>query len=97
MKALFALVIAGLFIVGCETGWIKASKMNKLSLGMTRPEVVRILGDPHSTEAKEGVEVLWYLEDQGGYRHQPYFAQFENGQLKSYGPGKMLNLTIEKK
>jgi len=59
---------------GCESGWIKAAKMNKLSLGMPRADVIKILGEPHSTEAKPGEETLWYLEDQGVGVHQPYFV-----------------------
>jgi hypothetical protein len=84
-----------LIVTGCAgPGWIKASRMNKLSLGMTKAEVLKILGEPHNSEARPGVDMMWYLEDEGGYRHQPYYVGFKDGKLDTYGPGKSIGAVI---
>jgi outer membrane protein assembly factor BamE (lipoprotein component of BamABCDE complex) len=89
--------IALLFLTGCETGWIKANKMNKLTLGMTRVQVVKVLGEPHSTERQGGTETLWYLEDQGSWVHQPYYVTLVNEAVKAYGPGKPVSINVDHK
>lgn len=89
MKTLITLLsLASLLFTGCNgPGWIKAKKMNLLSLGMTKTEVRKILGEPHSSEAAEGVDRSWYLQDEGSYKHQPYFVDFKDGKLSAYGRG----------
>lgn len=89
MKTLITVLsLAVLLFTGCKTGWIKPKKMNQLSLGMTKAEVVKFLGEPHSTEAGSGVEKLWYLHDEGSWKHQPYFVDFKDGKLAAYGRGE---------
>jgi outer membrane protein assembly factor BamE (lipoprotein component of BamABCDE complex) len=96
-KARFFLCAILLF-TGCQTGWIKANRMNKLNLGMTRAQVMKILGEPHSTERQGNTETLWYLEDQGNWVHQPYYVTFVDEAVKAYGPGKSaVNVNIQGK
>ena len=65
--------------------------MNRLSLGMTKPEVVSIMGRPDSTSAPgDGVEILHYkLSPQGGpfmnLVTEDYFVKMVNGKVDSYG------------
>ena len=82
------LSLVAILFTGCKTGWINARKMNQLSLGMTKPEVVKLLGEPHSSEARDGVNKVWYLEDEGSYKHQPYYVEFKDGKVTAYGRGE---------
>ena len=56
--SLIALLTTLFLIAGCSSNTIK--KTNKLSLGMTKAEVIEALGDPDSSRAAEGVEYLTY-------------------------------------
>ena len=85
---ILVLAIVVLLFTGCHgPGWIKARKLNTLSLGMTKAEVVKTLGEPHSSDASEGVSRMWYLEDEGSWKHQPYYVEFRNDKLTAYGRG----------
>jgi hypothetical protein len=64
--------------------------MNRLSVGMTKQEVVSTMGQPASTAAAGGgVEILRYeLQNAhqvwwGGYSE--YFVRLVNGKVDSYG------------
>jgi hypothetical protein len=91
MKTLHKLLLTTtLLLVGCAT----APKMNKLSLGMTKPEVISIMGTPDSTSAPVGgVEILNYkLSPKGGpfmnLVTEDYFVKLVSGKVDSYGKGQ---------
>ena len=44
-------------VAGCVS---TSNKMNYVSVGMTKPEVVEVLGEPDETRASEGVEYMIY-------------------------------------
>lgn len=69
------------FLTGCAT----ASNMNKLSVGMTKPEVIRVMGSPDSVAAQGGAEYLEYehLQYIGHYQH--FFVRVVNGKVDAYG------------
>ena len=50
-------LVALIFAVGCATS---AKHLNELSLGMTKQQVIQILGDPDRTEAEGQEERLYY-------------------------------------
>lgn len=85
-RSLYAMLVVSILIAGCAT----AHKMNNLSIGMTKQEVISALGSPASTSAKEGVEYLNYrfseTDDQefAGIT-SPYFVRIINGKVDSYG------------
>ena len=54
MKALTLCAIVAAATLACAT----AGKMNKVSIGMTRDEVVAAMGEPSSTSASADVEYL---------------------------------------
>jgi len=56
------------------------ARMRSVSPGMTKPEVVKILGKPWTAGGAAGVEVLHYRDD--GY----YFVRLVDGKVESYGP-----------
>lgn len=87
MKSIHALLLASIIALG---GCATAPKMNRLSVGMAKQEVVSAMGQPVSTAAPGGgIEILRYElqnTDQvwwGG--RTPYFVRLVNGKVDSYG------------
>ena len=86
IRSSFLLLVAIMLMIGCAT----AHKINSVSLGMSKQEVVTVLGPPVSTSAKEGVEYLNYRfsetdRDAGRGWASPYFVRIVNGKVESYG------------
>jgi len=83
-KTLFLLLYLGL--CGCLT---MATKINSISLGMNKEEVIKKMGNPVSTSAKENTEYLSYLLGESsdgiiGYPI-PYYVCLRDGKVVSYG------------
>ena len=80
-RALAAILILN-FYTGCVT-W--ASNMNKISEGMTKRDVVAILGNPESTASPgHGVQILRYnLAIPGNW--QEHYVKLIDGKVDSYG------------
>ena len=84
------LVIA--VLVGCATS---SKKLSELSVGMTKDDVLRVLGSPESTRANQGVEFLVYTLTERiakpGEAPLPfpvqgkYFVRLVGGRVDSYG------------
>jgi Small protein A (tmRNA-binding) len=85
-SSLWPVLILMLLIVGCAT----SHKINKISFGMTKQQVIEVLGPPVSTSAKSGVEYLNYrfseTDDDAFFDiTTPYFVRIVDGKLESYG------------
>ena len=86
-KTLILLIILGTtFLNSCATSY----KMNEISLGMPRKEVISTLGYPVSTSAIKGVEYLNYklyeTSDDAFFGYgTPYFVRIINGKVDAYG------------
>ncbi len=80
-------IITALFVSGCYTGLGQhSSKFNKVSLGMSKAEVIDAIGKPQSTSAKDGVEYLTYNVYEVVFgQYVPYFVRIKNGKVESYG------------
>jgi len=60
--------------------------MNSVSLGMSKENVIKIMGKPISTSAIEGTEYLNYtLTDPVYYTPDPYYVCIKEGKVSSYG------------
>jgi hypothetical protein len=82
VAAAFAVAVA--LLSGCAT----ADRINAVSLGMTKAEVIRAIGQPISTSAANGVEILNYALREGfGFAraNTPYSVQIVDGHVVSYG------------
>lgn len=81
----FGSVILGL-IVGCggPHGHIKAGASSKVSLGMTKLEVVRILGEPEHVKASGNEEVLSYILERPWWQDRPFHVVIKDGKVTSY-------------
>lgn len=81
--SLVLVMLAGLLLAGCET----SAKLNTIRIGMTKDEVLSILGTPDSTSAQANVEYMtYYLTADSGYgRDQPYMVRLVSGKVESFG------------
>jgi hypothetical protein len=81
-----ALALTLFFAVSCAT---PGTKLGQVSVGMTKAQVVEIMGPPTSTSASEGVEVLRYALTAGRamwtFDYTEYFVKLVNGRVESYG------------
>lgn len=81
-------VLTGLlFLVGCVG---TAYKMNNLNLGMSKQEVIQVLGPPLSSSAIGNTEYLnykLYIDGDHAFMNLPtdYFVRIINGRVESYG------------
>ena len=87
MKQLLLVALCGLILSGCAT----TGKMNRLSVGMSKADVIAAMGEPDSTSAPGGgVEYLRYslttssIAAYNGYT-EPYFVKLVNGRVDAYG------------
>jgi hypothetical protein len=84
--SLSSLLIVLVVLVGCAT----ASKTNGLSLGMTKAQVLAVMGKPASTAADSDVEVLRYKFSATGHdafhhRTEEYFVRLVGGKVERFG------------
>jgi hypothetical protein len=86
------LAVCTLILIGCATS---SKRMNDLSVGMTKAEVIKTLGQPESTSANSGVEYMVYNLSiriaRPGEALAPipitdkYFVRLVGGKVESYG------------
>jgi outer membrane protein assembly factor BamE (lipoprotein component of BamABCDE complex) len=70
------------FLFGCAGS---SKKMNLLSLGMTKQQVIETIGEPTSTSAKRNTEYLHYLLSTDGFYSDSYYVRLLDGKVESYG------------
>lgn len=90
-----AFAITTILLFGCAT----AGRMNQVSLGMTKGQVVSVLGSPESTSATGDVEYLIYRlsrKDPNGSVvpvREDYFVRLRAGKVDAYGQKGDFNST----
>ena len=86
MHAKLAAVVSSLLLVvlsGCVSG---SAKLDRVHLGMTKTEVVALLGQPDSTTAQANTEYLtYYLRNNVSDRDQPYMIRLIDAKVESFG------------
>jgi hypothetical protein len=75
------LLIAGL-ILGCAGS---AKKLNHVNLGMTKEEVVEVLGKPNHSSARENIEFLNYKLTSNSIFADEYFVRLRDGKVDLFG------------
>jgi outer membrane protein assembly factor BamE (lipoprotein component of BamABCDE complex) len=77
------LILFALFFIGCATN----QKMNELTVGMSKQEVIAILGPPETTSAQDDVEYLSYKLAKRAYfaKTKDYYVRIIKGKLESFG------------
>jgi hypothetical protein len=79
-----AVFIGFIFIWGCAS----ASKINGVQLGMTKAEVVSVMGQPVSISAQGKAEYLNYSLRESyevGSLKMPYYVRLVDGKVESFG------------
>ena len=83
MRTLFAATCGLMLLAGCAT---TSKDFNRLSLGMSKPQVIDILGQPRSTGADAEAEYLHYSLHSGiGTFEEPYVVEIRDGKVVKYG------------
>lgn len=84
-KKKIAVMIISFLLIACGTS---AKRLNEVSVGMSKTEVMQILGSPESVRAQGGEEVLIYTLSNSwnsGVWNEKYYVRLINGQVHSYG------------
>ncbi len=66
--------------------------MNKLKLGMTKPEVIEAIGSPNSTSAAGDIEYLRYRLNSSSFSADEYYVKLLDGKVDAYGKRGDLNI-----
>ena len=86
-------ILLGLLLIVSFYGCATALNLNSISLGMTKPEVIKNLGNPESVSAKDNIEYLKYsclgafstsTANCNSFNHE-YFVRLVDGKVESYG------------
>jgi hypothetical protein len=87
MKTINKLILVAVIVLtGCTT----ATKMNNLNVGMTKEQVLAVMGSPDNTAAPgNGIESLRYALStwsNGAHITHWYYVKLVDGKVVSYGP-----------
>jgi Short C-terminal domain/SmpA / OmlA family len=82
-RYLITAIFACALLAGCAT----ADRLNQIRIGMTKDQVVAIMGTPDSTSAQANMEYYtYYLLNESQYgRDQPYMIRFVDSKVESFG------------
>lgn len=92
MMRIFILGLVAILMAGCVTG----QSVRQLSPGMSRAEVVAIMGAPDGIQASGNVEVLKYanrLMSGFSWDTTDYFITLREGRVVEYGNGQVRSNT----
>ena len=79
--------VAAIFTCALLAGCATADKLNQIRIGMSKDQVVAIMGAPDSTSAQANMEYYtYYLENDSRYGgNQPYMIRFVDNKVESFG------------
>lgn len=89
---LILLALTVIALAGCA---MSPKKFNHVSLGMDKPTVMKLLGEPYSTKARGGVEVLAYQVDEFSHIEE-YWVVLEQGRVTQYGRANELSMPTQR-
>lgn len=81
MKVISILFVMLSLMIGCA----HSPNFSKITLGLTKEEVIDRIGSPDTTAAKGGAEYLNYVYWQDTRFEKNYFVRLTNGKVESYG------------
>ena len=91
-SAVAAVALASVVLLaGCATN--NSSKLNDISVGMTKADVISVMGQPSETRATASVEYLVYRLCVGrnlvasciDWKQREFFVQIQQGKVVAYG------------
>jgi len=81
MKRIATIGLALMLLMGCAG----ASKMNSVQLGMTRDQVVSVIGSPSSTSEMGNTQYLKYQLCSDWVFTDRYYVRLTDGKVDAYG------------
>lgn len=82
VKPIMMLCMALILLAGCAGS---ASMLNNLSVGMSKAQVLDILGAPDYTSARQGTEILCYRLTSDGFFRDSFYVIIKQGTVERYG------------
>ena len=82
MRRIIFIAVAGLLLLGCAGS---SKKIDGVQIGMTKQQVVEVMGTPRSTSAIEEIEYLKYRLRSDGLFTAEYYVRLQNGQVDAFG------------
>ena len=90
---IFAAAVSLSLLWGCASpdgvddkeGRLKPGEANKISLGMTKLEVMRALGKPETVSADSSSETLFYRLERPWWQDKPFKVRLTDGKVVSFG------------
>ena len=83
MKIKFFSILCALCLVGCVGQ--PSSTINRVALGMSKDQVLKVMGSPTSITADQNAEYLNYSLREHPNIFQPCQIKIVNGKVESYG------------
>ena len=83
VKRMLILFFLSSLVLGCAGS---AKKINNLDIGMTKAEVIEVMGEPNYTSAVNDVEILSYKLTSNSLFSETYFVRIVNGSVDRFGP-----------
>jgi hypothetical protein len=74
--------LAIILTLGCAGS---AKKINNLSIGMTKAEVIEIMGAPNYTSGTSDVEILSYKLTSDTLIRDTYYVRLKQGKVERFG------------
>ena len=73
-------------LCGCKaTGHIDPGVISRVSIGMTRPQVITAVGAPESDAAEGNTETMYYVEERPWWQWARVQVKLVDGKVISYG------------
>jgi hypothetical protein len=82
IRRIFVLIIAAGIILGCAG---TSKKMNKVQLGMTKPEVIAVMGEPNYSSVRDDIEILHYKLTSTSFFTDDYIIRLKQGNVDLLG------------
>ncbi len=84
------LALASFLMVALLAGCNTAAQLNNVRIGMTKDQVIALLGTPDSTSAQANVEYMTYYLENGAdignsSRDRAYMVRLVDGKVESFG------------
>ena len=82
VRRIFIMFILSGLVIGCAGS---AKKINNVTLGMTKPEVIEMMGEPDYSSVREGVEILNYNLNSNSLFSDAYIVRIKQGKVDLFG------------
>jgi len=81
-KRMIILLSLSILVFGCAAS---AKKINSLNIGMTRAEVIEVMGEPHYTSGANDIQILSYKLKTSHFFSDTYFVRIKDGKVERFG------------